>query len=104
MDSLPSRSESDEIAGDSSTAGGNAKFEVSMHRLKRLLTGVMFRGVHPISGTQGISPFFIAPDLSRDDEIRLNRAIYDHIRNNYLYSAEGLKPPIKRLLRVATRT
>jgi len=68
-----------------------------------LKTGVMLRGVHPVAGGRGIKPFFIAPDVERDDEIRLNRATYEHIRNNYLYSAEGLKAAYQKAIASGNR-
>ena len=46
------------------------------------------------------TPFFISGrDLEKgDDEIRLNRATYDHIRDNYLYSVEGLQASVTKAI------
>jgi hypothetical protein len=53
----------------------------------------------------GLSPLFIpSQDLAKDDEIRLNRATFEHIRNNYLYSVEGLQASVKKAIETDNRS
>lgn len=69
-----------------------------------LKNAVMPQNLHTFTNTPGINPFFITPaDLLRDDEIRLNKATYNHVRDNYLYSAEGLKAAYHKALTTANR-
>lgn len=58
-----------------------------------------------LPSTSGRNPLsFIAPeDLLRDDEIRLNRSTFNHIRDNYLYSAEGLQKAFQKAVSTGNR-
>ncbi|MDP9098299.1 MAG: hypothetical protein M3N48_04805 [Verrucomicrobiota bacterium] len=69
-----------------------------------LKNAVMPREVGVLRNAPGINPFFIVPTaLGKDDEIRLNKATYDHIRDNYLYSAEGLKAAYQKAVASGNR-
>jgi hypothetical protein len=80
-------------------------FEPNLTTIESSLKSVVLpRDFQRLSAAPGFNPFFIAPaDLLRDDEIRLNKATYDHVRDNYLYSAEGLRAAYQKGLTTGNR-
>ena len=81
------------------------KFERTLTAMESKLKELMApRNFNKMQEMGGLTPFFISPtDLGRDDEIRMNRATYDHIRDNYLYSVEGLQSSVKKAIDTGNR-